>query len=394
MKNLSEIKRGSLDLKAITGEIKSVDRNSSRLAAMKLAHDAADYGLPIREFLQLAVTPSDGLDGYELMLAELNLPVRQDLSKGITLQAAADTFQTFAGARALFPAFMDDVVRFASRQDSFEQVSQILAGSHTVAGTNEVIMTVIDDDSAQRGSFLVPEGGKIPVRSIRASERTVKFWKHGSGLRFTYEFARRSAIEMMIPFAARVQRELELSKMLVATALIQNGDGVAPAATSVNQSSYDATTGVTSVNGTITWENLLYWLVQRAKAGTPVDTVMMNWDGWFKWNMLFAAPTVSASNKNFGPRAAENLSAAGANLIQQAVALNLNVTPVLSSGVSANTLIGITKGETLEELVEANANIQETEQMVSNQTVTMYKTENTGYRLPFTDTRSIYNFGA
>ena len=67
---------------------------------------------------------------------------------------------------------------------------------------------------------------------------------------------------------------------------------------------------------------------------------------------------------------------------------------VLSSSAPANKLIGYTRGETLEELVEANSMIEESERAIQNQSITFVRTENTGYKLAFGDTRSIYNFGA
>jgi hypothetical protein len=66
----------------------------------------------------------------------------------------------------------------------------------------------------------------------------------------------------------------------------------------------------------------------------------------------------------------------------------------LSSTAAATTLIGYSKGDTVEELIEAGSLISESETAIQNQSVTYVRTENTGYRLPFADTRSIFNFGA
>jgi hypothetical protein len=77
-----------------------------------------------------------------------------------------------------------------------------------------------------------------------------------------------------------------------------------------------------------------------------------------------------------------------------AVSLVMNITPVLSSAMPANKLLGFSKGDTLEELVEAGSNIQETERAILSQTMTMVRTENTGYRLVYGDTRSIFVFNA
>lgn len=393
-KFLSEIKPIKVD--ALVAALKSDDEAASKAAGVKLAKDAASFGLSIKDYLRLAVerTSDETLNGYEMVLFKLNLPVRNDFDNGVFLQAASDTFQTHPGTRALFPEVIDDVLRWSFRQEQVEQVAPMLAASRTING-NEMLSTVVDDDSDELDSFSVPELGRIPTRTIRTSETAVKIWKHGSALRTSYEFTRRASIELMKPHANRIQRELESSKVRAATAVIINGDGAYGAATSVNQSTYNTPTGVTATSGKINWPHFMYWLVKRAEAGVPIDTVLMNWDGIFQWMMLFGQnQTVSAGG--FGPTAVENLQKAGVDIATagQVIGLLQRITPVLSSAVPANKLVGITKGDTLEELREAGSDIAETERAILNQSITMTKTENTGYKLVYGDTRSVFVFNA
>lgn len=377
-----------IDLGQLVASLKSDNDSESKNAGLKLMKKAASFGISVRDYLMLAAgyDSESGLDGYERALMELNLPVRDNFKDGIFLQAASETFQTHAGTRALFPEVIDDVLRFATRQDQFETTAPMVANTRTMAGV-ELLSTVVDDDSNERDTFSVPEGGRIPVRSIRTSEHSVKMYKHGSALRTTYEFSRRASLDLLVPHANRIARELEISKVKAATSILINGDGVNAAATEVDQSSYNSATGVTATAGQISWTHLLYWLVQRAKAGVPVDTVVMNWDGWFQWIMLFANQKGTG-----GDTPADSLNRAGASM---GLGTNIfgTITPVLSSSVPSNKLIGYTKGDTLEELVEAGSNIQETERVILNQTITMTKTENTGYRLVYGDTRSVFDFG-
>lgn len=395
IKSLSEIKK--VDLKALGEQLKSKDESISKSAGLNLAKEAASFGLNIRQYLQLAVgseTDKAGanLDGYEQTLFELNLPVRNDFKNGVYLQAASETFQTHPGTRALFPEVIDDVVRFATRQDQIEQVGPLLANSRTITGV-ELLSTVIEDDSKERDSFVVAEMSNVPIRTIRTSEKSVKFYKHGSAIRTSYEFSRRASLDLLIPHANRVARELERSKLTVATGTLINGDGAYGAAPVIAQSSYNSATGFVATNNKINWTHFLYWLMQRAKAGVPVDTVVMNWDAWFQWVMMFSEELKTASG-SYGARAVENLNAAGVQMEQMPAATKLlfNITPVLSSAMPAGKLLGFTKGDTLEELVEAGSNIQETERAITNQTVTLVRTENTGYRLVYGDTRSIFQF--
>ena len=53
-------------------------------------------------------------------------------------------------------------------------------------------------------------------------------------------------------------------------------------------------------------------------------------------------------------------------------------------------LLGFIKNETLQELVEEGSQIAESERYIRSQRVIFVKTETTGYKLIFGDTRSIY----
>ena len=399
-KSLNEIKKlKPAEVDGIVSALLSDTQSISKDAGVKLAHDANAYGISIKDYCILSIDKEqgkDGLNGFEQMLMKLNLPLFDDYENGILLQAASDTFQTKPGTRALFPEVIDEVLRYASRQEQIENVAALIASTRTING-NEMLSRVIDDDlsDGENDSFQVPELGRVPVRTIKMSEQSVKIWKHGSGIRTSYEFQRRSSIDLIKPHAARIARELERSKVLAATQILINGDGVNPAATSVNQSSFNTPTGFTATSGKINWQHFLYWLVQRAKAGVPVDTVLMNWDGIFQWMMLFGAnQTIGAGG--FGPTASENLQKAGVDVATagQVISLLSRIQPVLSSNMPANQLLGFTKGDTIEELKEAGSDIQETERAIQNQSITLIKTENSGYKLVYPDTRQIFVYNA
>lgn len=399
VKSLSEIKPINLD--ELVTKLKASDSEDSKRAGVALARAADLYGVSIKDYLKLAVAKEagpNGLNGYEQALFKLNLPVRDSYEDGVYLQAASDTFQMHPGTRALFPEVIDDVLRFAARQDQVEKVQPLLANSRVINGV-EMLSTVVDNDllDGENDTFQVPELGRIPVRTIRTSEHAVKIWKHGSALRTSYEFARRASIELMIPHANRIARELERSKLAAATRILVNGDGAYGAATTVDQSDFNTPTGFIAVNGKINWPHFLYWLVQRAKAGVPIDTVALNWDGMFQWMMLFGAHQTMGSPTTVAVQPAiENLRKVGVDLATASQVVNLltAITPVLAPSLDAGQILGFTKGDTLEELREAGSDIQETERAILNQSITMTKTENTGYRLVYGDTREIYKFNA
>jgi hypothetical protein len=370
------------------------DHHRGSQRGQKLVRLEADSGLNLRDYLTLAIDPRkaseparyEGLNGYEAALSFLNLPVRQDLEQGVLLQAASETFQTYPGTRAMFPEVMDDVLRWRNRQDQLESVAPILAQSRTITGT-EMISTFVDDDSAERTTHSVAEFGRVPVRTIRTSQSSVGIFKHGSGYRTSYEFNRRASLDLMTPFASRVGRELEISKVRAATSILINGDGVNPAAPVVNLTAFG---GDAAKPFATNYKALAKWLLARAKAGYPIDTLLGNYDMFIEILFMFQ-PVLNLGTATD----IEKMVAHGAPQVNTSLPiLNKSVNFALSSSVPEGQLIGFTKGETLEELVEAGSNISENERSIINQSITYVRTENTGYKLAFGDTRQILDTAA
>jgi hypothetical protein len=368
----------------------SLRAGQNLVKAAKLAH------LSLPDYLRLAVDPNEGqfkgskLDGFECALAYLNLPVREDYSQGILLQAAAETFTSYPGTRALFPAVIDNVLQWKYRQDQVENVAALVSQSRTISG-NEMITTVVDDakgDYTHTG--VIAEGSEVPVRALRTTEKGVKFYKFGGGIEFTYEFERRASLDLITPYAARMQREVEIGQTAMATSLLINGDGINGAAAVINASTIAAAMPASgrpaNAAGRLNWEIFLKWLVGQAQAGVPVDTVVGNWDMYLEWLRMFATPTV-----NQGMSQMEILSKAGVQTAIDNPRLPLNLNFALSSTAPASKLIGFIKSETLEELVENGSDIEESTRAITNQRVKYVKTTNRGYRLIFGDTRSILN---
>lgn len=395
--NLARIERKAPEV-VLAGLRDPESRSKSKEAGLKLVQSAKDSGLCMKDYLTLAIDPTksetprryecaDGvLDGFEAALAHLQLPFRDDFKNGVMLQAASDTFQTFPGTRAMFPEVIDSMLRWKNRQDQIEKVEPMVAQSRTIQGT-EMISTAVEDDSKDRGTFSISEFGQIPVRTLRTSQSAVGIFKHGSGIRTSYEFERRAGLDLLTPFAARVARELEISKVKAATNVLINGDGINGAATAINFS--DSSIGGVAVGTTALsaqYKPFAKWLVARAKAGLPIDTLVANFDIYLELLFMFT-PTVNG------------VSVAEAMQTRTGVNLNLpvlggNVNFVLSSSMPANKILGYSKADTLEELIEAGSTISENERSMENQSVLYTRTENSGYKLAFADTRSLLNLAA
>ncbi|MET0377064.1 MAG: hypothetical protein ABW128_22755 [Rhizorhabdus sp.] len=391
MSDLLAILAGAKPADVVLAGLKDENMQASLSAGQKLVQNAKNAKLSMPDYLRLAVTPDAEmkLDGFECALAYLNLPIRDDYSQGVLLQAAAETFTTFPGTRALFPQVVDNILQWKYRQNQIEDVSYLVAQSRTINGV-EMITTVVDDkaeDYQQTG--VINEGARIPIRSLRTSEKSVKFYKFGGGIEFTYEFERRASLDLITPYASRMEREVQIGQTAIATSTLINGDGVNGAAPVVTATTIAGTLAggpsIPLVAGKINWEVFLKWLVLQAQKGTPIDTVVGNYDMYFEWVRMFATPSASLG----GRTQMEVLQAAGVDVAIQNPRFDLNVNFALSSTAPAQQLIGFIKGETLEELVENGSDIEESVRAIENQKVRYVKTTNKGYRLIFSDTRSI-----
>jgi hypothetical protein len=189
-------------------------------------------------------------------------------------------------------------------------------------------------------------------------------------------------LDILTPFAARVQRQLEISKTAAAVSVLINGDGVNEAAPVKKLSAY----GADFNNGKTLKDNyraLATFLMKRASEGNPVDTLCGNFDTYVELMFMFM-PVLN--NKDGSD--VEKIQAIGGPTLQLPI-MGGAVKFALSSAVPANSLIAFSKAETLEELIEAGAAISENEQSVTNQALTYVRTETTGYKLAFGDTRTL-----
>lgn len=389
------------NLTAVLGALKSESTTASIEAGQALLAAAGAEGLSMRDYLTLAIDPrmeennaqfSNGeggfLTGYEAALAYLNLPVREDLEAGIRLRAANDTFQTHAGTRALFPEVVDDMVRWKYRQFSVENVDALLSQTRQVPQP-EILTTVVEDNKAdyKEAVAAVAEGSPVPMYSIRTTQKTTRFYKFGSGYEVTYEFARRASLDLLTPYALRVNREVDISKVAIATKVLIDGDGNYGAAPVRTQFSLNDAVVGNAAAGILSRKHLLKWFVARAQTGIPIDTVIGNWNTYIQWLMLFT-PNIAGDRSAAEELAQQGFQIGGVPILRGAINF------ALSSAMPDNQLLGFSRGDTLEQTVETGSLIEESQKAILVQKIQYVKTENSGFRLIFGDTREILDFSA
>src|SRR3546814_19280817 len=95
-----------------------------------------------------------------------------------------------------------------------------------------------------------------------------------------------------------MQLEVEIGEVAISTGVLINVNGVNGAAPVMPATDLAATLPADGQpvpkTGRLDWNIFLAWLVGRAKAGVPVDTVLGNYDMYLEWLRMFAKPTADA----------------------------------------------------------------------------------------------------
>ena len=393
VKKLCDLKKESLST-LLDGVLDS-NQSVSRDAGMRLSQKANEFGLNVRDYLDLAVDfsaedetarlRSEGLSGYEMAKVKLKLPTRNDFASQVTLAQASNTFMTYPGARNMFKYVVDDMVRWKTRQDKLQSIEGLIAGSRVVDG-NEMIRQIVDLNGADADkSFTIGEGADIPVRDVLTSQTSVKFGKIGSGIRMSYEFMQDASLDVLTPFVARIARERELQKIDRCTRILINGDGSSfnPSATVVKQVTLDGTKN----SGKLDFDTLVTHITNEAERGVIVDTISGNFSAYAQWVKMFT-PNANVTNNP------ENLAERGLAPKFGTIAMFGDVRFVLNKSVPTGKLLCFNQGETIEELVRSGSQLQEEQQNILNQTWVYTNTERVGYSMIYGDTRSIYDYGS
>lgn len=396
-KPTTELTQNRRPVADVVGALMSDSNAESEQAGLALLASAKEYGLSVDNYLRLAVQPEGiaaelKLDGYEASKVFLGLPTKDDFKNGVVLQAAADAFASYRGVRALFPEVIDDVVQWKYRQTEFETPEALVSQSRTINGTELITTVVTDNEEDYQRYGMIAEGARIPIWSIKASDQSVKIFKFGVGLEWTYEFARRASLDLITPYVMRAEKATKIAQVATAYGLMVNGDGVHGAAAVRNASDVNADNNLdadATAAGRLNWEVLTAWLVERAKSGAPIDTVAGNWDTYLQWRLMFAKPSVAE-----GMTSSDVLQRAGVSAAQANPQLDFNINFALVSDAAPNQLLGFSKSDTAEELIESGSDIEESEKVIKTQRVNLFSTKNAGYRLIFGDTREILQLDA
>ena len=379
----------------VIAKLKHSEASTGRENALLLLHDANTMGFGVDALLHQNVEGGNGLDGFEATFAALGVPLNLKDDTAIAAFASATTsFMTNDGLSVLLPSLVNNLLRSQDNKGIIEKADDLILQTRMVKSNAVQKEIVYDKDTNDSyATHRIAEGANIPTRKLKTGQSNVKFYKTGHGIEVSYEFAQDMTPDILVPYANRIQFERSQSEHIIAVQTLINGESNDPGSANGAIATDDLDT-IDNKAGTplrARAEGFIKWLIGAARAGRPIDTLVVGWDSIFELQYMFPV-----SDANGNAAVGVGAVAAGGALAQMQVkvvnGINFNLNVVISSAVEEKQIIGYRKGETMERLIKANSQISEQERSIKNQTLLYTNTIISGFTLAYGESRRLLSW--
>jgi hypothetical protein len=246
-------------------------------------------------------------------------------------------------------------------------LGEIIANTSTIDTDSYRVAYLTEPTASQLRMVRVGESADIPETKIATREQSVYLHKYGRAIRVTYEAMRRQPIDRVALLISRVAIQADVDKVATAIDTLVNGDGNNNAATVLNLTTLDPLTSANNLT-------LSAWIafIQQFPNPYALTTVLGQ-----------AAATTALMVLNVGTAntmLAQLRQTLGIGALRQ-------INPELGGTVAVGTttdapsgkLVGFDRRFAIEQLVEANADINETMRWILNQTEVLTLSEVVGF---------------
>lgn len=255
----------------------------------------------------------------------------------------------------------------AAQIQSAIPLSEILALTTTIDRDTYRAAYLDEPTATQLRMVRVGEGADIPKTRITTRDRAVYLHKYGRAVEITYEAIRRQPIDRVAFLIARIAIQADVDKLATAIDTLVNGDGNSNAMTVTALTTLDPLT--TAGNLTL---NAFIAYIQQFPNPYALTTIL----GRSAATTALAVLNVGTANTML----AEVRSQIGLGGLRP---INPELGGTIAVGTTndapANQLVGFDRRFALEQLVEANADINETMRWILNQTETLTVSEVVGF---------------
>lgn len=399
--SVRELKANFRDL-TLGGNFGITARNEGKTITQKLEEEDPSA--------QYRGTEFEGTDAYERQLIRFNIRTRTDWKRMLPASTLDDFVNPkdergnavkpsdtrfFASDQPqswiLYPEFINRQMRIIPLPGD---VLEEIVGMVTPVDTDLYKTIYLNDNiqtapgQAQRQLVRVGEGVEIPPMTIGTFENGVKLNKHGIALRGTYETYRRLRVDLFSIFLARIAMQIKLDLATEASNVLVNGDGNSNSAPNYNVSSLDpaapagpgtVTDLVTSATSSIT-KGLTYasWIKWRASLYPLAMTTVVG-----RLNELIQILTLQMPNIDpltFLALLQQPDQRAQTGTMRMAVnVFGSQISLVYHPWAPGGLLTGLDKRFGVEQLIETNSSLTETDKDIRTQMNEIVISQVTGF---------------
>jgi hypothetical protein len=261
-------------------------------------------------------------------------------------------------------------------------LSEIIANTATIDNNSYRMAYLVEPSASQLRMVRVGESADIPETKIATRERSVYLHKYGRAIRITYEAIRRQPIDRVALLIARIALQADLDKTATALDTLVNGDGNANSATVLNLTTLDPTTTANNMT-------LAAWIAYIMSFPNPYALTTI---------LAQQAPATALMTINVGTantmlaQLRSQLGIGGLRPINPE--LNGDIAVGTTTDAPSNKLVGFDRRFAVEQLVEANADINETMRWIINQTEVLTISEVVGFDILDDTATKILNLAA
>jgi hypothetical protein len=261
-------------------------------------------------------------------------------------------------------------------------LAEILANTTTIDRDAYRTAYLVEPAATQLRMVRVGEGADIPKTRIETRDQAVYLHKYGRAIEITYEAIRRQPIDRVALLIARIAIQADVDKLATAIDALVNGDGNNNAATVINLTTLDPTTVANQMT-------LPAWIafIQAFPNPYALTTIL----GQATATTALMVLDVGTANTMLA-QVRSQLGIGGLRPINPELGGEIAVGTTLDA--PSGKLVGFDRRFALEQLVEANADINETMRWIINQTETLTISEVVGFDIMDPAATKIANLNA
>lgn len=261
-------------------------------------------------------------------------------------------------------------------------LGEVIANTATIDNNSYRMAYLVEPTASQLRMVRVGETADLPETKIATREQSVYLHKYGRAIRISYEAIRRQPIDRVALLIARIALQADADKLATAIDTLVNGDGNANAATVINLTTLDPTTTANNMT-------LAAWIAYIMSFPNPYALTTI---------LAQQGPATSLMTINVGTantmlaQLRSQLGIGGLRPINPE--LNGDIAIGVTTDAPANKLLGFDRRFAVEQLVEANSDINETMRWIINQTEVMTISEVVGFDILDQTATKIANLAA